>query len=262
MEELVRRASDHESKPELVRQALACCDVTSLETDDTPERIAGLAKRALNPTSGDVEAPHAAALCTWIHLLPAAKEVLSGSAVKLAAVAGDFPAGRTRLEDKIGEITAAVQTGADEIDAVMNRSAIENGLLEDAYEEVSAFRHAAPRLTLKVILETGELRSADLIRRAALVALAAGADMVKTSTGKAAWGASLEAAAVMLEVLRDFEEATGRAAGLKVAGGIRRTDQALSYMTLVAAALGPAALSPRRFRIGASALLDDLVKAL
>ena len=206
--------------------------------------------------------PHAAALCTWTRLLAPAKEVLEGSGVKTAAVAGDFPSGRAPVPEKMGEISEAISAGADEVDVVIDRSALHEGRFRDAYDEVVAFREAASEATLKVILETGELDGLDLVRRGALVALAGGADMVKTSTGKASRGASLDVAQVLLDALRDFEKATGRRAGLKVAGGIRRIDQAAHYAGLVRRAFGSDGFAPERFRIGASSLLDVIVKAL
>ena len=241
---------------------LACCDVTALEPDETPDRVARLAMRALAPMPGDASVPHAAALCTWPRLIDPARKILSGSEVRVAAVAGDFPAGRAPLKEKLAEITGARARGAQEIDAVMDRSALHEGRFKNAYEEVAAFRESASSATLKVILETGELRDFGLIRQAGLVALVGGADMVKTSTGKVTRGASLSAALVLLDALGDFRAATGVEAGLKVAGGIRRVDQALRYAALVRRERGPSGLVSERFRMGASSLLDQLVKAL
>ena len=185
-----------------------------------------------------------------------------GSQVKVASVAGDFPSGGGSLDDKVAEIRFALDAGAHEIDAVIDRGPLARGDKRAVYEEVVAFRETAGDATLKVIVESGALEDLGSIRRAAVVVMVAGADMVKTSTGKLAPGATPEAALVIAEAIKDFHAATGRPVGLKVAGGIRRSDQAHQYMALVSSELGDAWLDPARFRIGASALLDDLVAAL
>ena len=216
----------------------------------------------MRPSPRDDSLPHVAALCTWWHLAPEAVSSLLGSGVRVAAVAGDFPSGQAALADKVTEIESAVGDGADEIDAVINRETFLSGDERAVYEEIVAFRTAAAAARLKIILETGELESLDAIRHAALVAMAAGADMVKTSTGKMSPGATPEAALVMAEAVKDFNETTGKDVGLKVAGGVRSPEQAVTYIRLVDSVLGAEWAAPQRFRIGASSLLETLVTEL
>ena len=245
-----------------MRLAISCCDLTSLEEDDDRSKIVALAQRALQPVPGDPSVPRCAAVCTWSHLLEPALEILDGTDVKVAAVAGDFPSGRGPLSTKVAEITSALEAGADEVDAVIDRRPLDAGDTSAVFEEVAAFREAAGEATLKVIIETGALAGVDAIRRASLLAMAAGADMVKTSTGKSAPGATPAAALVIAEAITDFSAATQTRVGLKVAGGIRRSADALRYLRLVRSELGEGWMDPRRFRIGASSLLDDLVAGL
>lgn len=192
-------------------------------------------------------------------MIAPAAEVLRGSRVRIAAVAGDFPAGSASTDEKIREIEEAVASGAQEIDTVINRTMLQKGDFEAAYDEMVQLRRAADDTTLKVILEAGELEDFDVIRNASLVSLGAGADFIKTSTGKMTPGATLEAAVVMADAIKDFYAKTARPAGLKVAGGIRTSDDVLGYVHIVLDTLGDEWFAPERFRIGASSLLDDLV---
>ena len=182
--------------------------------------------------------------------------------MKVASAAADFPSARAPLADRLSEIEAARSWGADEIDAVADRELFLSGKDHDAYDELVAYRKASGPALLKVILETGELKDPTLIRRAALIAMAAGADMIKTSTGKTSPGATLEAAAVIALAVGDFHRETERAVGLKVAGGIRSADGALAYIELLRQILGKQWLDPALFRIGASSLLARLVEEL
>ncbi len=241
---------------------VTCLDLTSLEPTDTPERIAELCARARRPDPADPTVPPVAAVCVLPPLVPVAVEALSGSPVRVAAAAGGFPTAQGPLEARLAEIRGAVEDGADEVDVVLNRSPLLAGDPGAAFEELVASREAAGRARLKVILETGALETCAAIREAAMLAMAAGADFVKTSTGKVAPGASPPAALCMMQAAADFHAATGRAVGVKVSGGIRAADQALAYLALVEDALGPAWRTPERFRIGASALLDDLVRRI
>lgn len=200
-----------------------------------------------------------AAVCTWPRLIGDVLSVVRDSGVKAASVAADFPSGRAPREQRVEEIEAACAAGAEEIDAVIDRGAFLADGEEAVFADVQAYRAAAGRRPLKVILETGGLRDYRLIRSAAVAALAGGADMLKTSTGKTEAGATLPAAVVLADTLRDFHEVTGRAAGLKVSGGIRTAEDALRYVWVVERVLGSEWHTPRRFRIGASSLLDDLV---
>lgn len=203
-----------------------------------------------------------AALCTWTHLAGEAAQALEGSDVAVASVAGDFPAGLATTDVKVREIEAALAEGAHEIDTVLNRRSFLDGDDEAVYEELVSLREASGSAILKVILETGELQDLASIRRASLIALVAGADFIKSSTGKSTPGATPEAAVVMCDTIKDFYATTARAAGLKVAGGIRTAEDALLYMHIVRRVLGDAWLNPDRFRIGASSLLNDFVSRL
>ena len=241
---------------------MTCCDLTTLEPDDDAGRVRSLARKAIRPSDKDDSVPHVAALCTWWNLTHFAVQALGRSNVRVAAVAGDFPSGRRSLSDKLREVEAAVGDGAHEIDAVINRQMFLSGDLKGVFEEVVAMRTAVGAARLKVILETGELGSAAAIRRAALVAMAGGADMIKTSTGKTSPGATPEAALIMADAIEDFEETTGRRVGLKVSGGIRSADSAMTYMSLFREHRGETSLVPKLFRIGASSLLDAIVGEL
>ncbi len=239
--------------------AVRCCDLTTLEGADSPASVRQLASKAMRPAPLDHSIPHVAALCIYPRLVPAAVEALKGSAVAVASVATAFPSGQSALELRVAEIERAHAEGASEIDSVISRGALLAGDDTGVYEEVVAAKKACGDAHLKVILETGELGSYDRVRRASLIAMAAGADFIKTSTGKIAPAATLPVALVMAEAIRDFADFSGRRVGLKVAGGIRSAKDALRYLVLVHETLGAEWLTPERFRIGASSLLNDLL---
>ena len=239
--------------------AVRCCDLTTLEGADSPASVRQLASKAMRPAPLDHSIPHVAALCIYPRLVPAAVEALKGSAVAVASVATAFPSGQSALELRVAEIERAHAEGASEIDSVISRGALLAGDDTGVYEEVVAAKKACGDAHLKVILETGELGSYDRVRRASLIAMAAGADFIKTSTGKIAPAATLPVALVMAEAIRDFADFSGRRVGLKVAGGIRSAKDALRYLVLVHETLGTEWLTPERFRIGASSLLNDLL---
>jgi deoxyribose-phosphate aldolase len=215
-----------------------------------------LCARGIAPAPG---APSVAAICVYPNLVETAAAALAHSTVKVASVATAFPSGLSPLETKLRETVDAVSAGADEIDMVIDRSLFLAGRYDEVFDEIVAVRDACGRATLKVILEVGELGSYEAIRRACDIALAAGADFVKTATGKLPISSTPAIALVMCEAIRDYARQTGRDVGLKLAGGIRSTKSALGYLALVNETLGPAWLSPDRFRIGASSLLDDLL---
>jgi deoxyribose-phosphate aldolase len=192
-------------------------------------------------------------------LVPVARDALRGSPVRVASVATAFPSGQSSLETRIAEIQQAVADGAEEVDIVISRGAFLAGSAETVFEEVRLSKEAAGQAHVKAILETGELSTYDNVRRASLVALAAGADTIKTSTGKVSVSSTLPVALCMAEAIRDFADFTGREAGLKVAGGIRTAKEAIRYLVVVNETLGDAWLTPERFRIGASSLLNDLL---
>jgi deoxyribose-phosphate aldolase len=195
-------------------------------------------------------------------LVPVAVEHLRGTDVAVASVAGGFPSGLGPLDARLQEIREVASLGADEIDIVLNRSLFLGGRYAEAFEELVAAREAAGATHLKVILETGELGSYDRVRQASMLAMAAGADFIKTSTGKIGVNATLPTALCMLEAVRDFRATTGREVGVKVAGGVRRAKQAIQYLVVVHETLGMEWMRPERFRIGASSLLNDVLMQL
>lgn len=259
---LAKRSIKREAKVQGLTLAITCCDLTTLEGSDSPGKIRQLAAKAMRPAPGRSDVPHVAALCIYPRWVPLASELLSGSGVKVASVATAFPSGQVALDLRLQEIERAVAEGADEIDVVISRGAFLAGDGDVVFEEVAASKRAAGSAHVKVILETGELGSYDRVRRASLVAMAAGADTIKTSTGKIAPASTLPVALVMAEAIRDFHDHTGRAVGLKVAGGIRSSKDALRYLVIVKETLGDDWLTPDRFRIGASSLLNDLLMQL
>lgn len=238
--------------------AIRCLDLTSLDGSETPEEIEALCSKAVRPDPDDPSIPGVAAVVLYPVSVPVAARRLEGTSVKVASVAG-FPSGTEPIEEQLEEIRGAVASGADEIDIVLNRSAFLSVLREQAAEGIARSKEAAGSALLKVILEAGELGSDELIREASMLAMSAGADFLKTSTGKVGIGATEPAALSMMEAARDHHRQTGRAVGIKVSGGIRKAGQALRYMELLEEALGRDWLTPDRFRIGASSLLDDLV---
>jgi deoxyribose-phosphate aldolase len=256
---LAKRSIKKDSKLWALDLALRCCDLTTLEGVDSPGKIRQLAGKAKRPNPADPSIPHVAALCIYPRLVPVAVEALKGSGVKVASVATAFPSGQSSLAVRLQEVKEAVAAGADEVDIVISRGAFLAGDDEAVFEEVAASKDAAGDAHVKTILETGELGSYDQIRRASLVAMAAGSDVIKTSTGKISPAATLPAALVMAEAIRDFADATGREVGLKVAGGIRSSKDAIRYLVVVNETLGQEWLTPDRFRIGASSLLNDLL---
>ena len=248
--------------------AIRMVDLTTLEGADTPGRVRALSAKALRPDPADPSCPAVAAVCVYPAMVPVAAEVLRGSGVHVASVATGFPSGQVPLGVKIAEAEAAVATGADEIDMVINRGAFLSGRYLAVFEEIAAVREACdnasagrpgPRAHLKVILETGELETYDNVRRASVLAMAAGADFIKTSTGKVQPSATLPVTLVMLEAIRDFFAQTGRAVGMKPAGGIKTAKEAIAYLTVLYETLGPDWMTPDRFRFGASTLLNDLL---
>jgi len=256
---LATRSIKRESKLWALDLAIRCCDLTTLEGADSPGKIRHLAAKARRPAPGDPSVPPVAALCVYPRLVPEAVRELRGSGVKVASVATGFPSGQAPLEQRLDEVRWAVAQGADEIDMVISRGALLAGDHGAVVDEVALAKEACAGAKLKVILETGELGSLDLVREAALLAMSAGADTIKTSTGKTSRAATPVVTVVMAEVIRDFADLAGRAIGLKVAGGIRTAKEALRYLVIVHEILGGDWLTPDRFRIGASSLLNDLL---
>jgi deoxyribose-phosphate aldolase len=239
--------------------AIRMLDLTTLEGQDTPGKVRALCAKARRPDPADPSCPPVAAVCVYPDLVPAAKQALAGSGVHIASVATAFPSGRAALDVKIADTKDAVEAGADEIDMVIDRGAFLAGRYQLVFDEIVAVKEACGDSHLKVILETGELATYDNIRRASWLAMLAGADFVKTSTGKIQPAATLPGTLVMLEAVRDFRDATGRQVGVKPAGGIRTSKDAIKYLVLVNETAGDDWLHPDWFRIGASTVLNDLL---
>ena len=259
VETLKRRSIKKASKLWALDLAIRMMDLTTLEGRDTPGKIRALCAKAIHPQPGDPSIPSVAAVCLYPTLIPEAKDALKGSTVKVASVATAFPSGQTFRDIKIAEVKEAVAVGADEIDMVIDRGAFLSGDYASVFDEVVEIKDACGDAHLKVILETGELGTFDQVRRASILAMAAGADFIKTSTGKVQPAATLPVTLVMLEAIRDFEKATGRAVGMKPAGGIRTAKEAVQYLVVLYETLGPRWMTPDRFRFGASTLLNDVL---
>ncbi|RKN46909.1 deoxyribose-phosphate aldolase [Streptomyces hoynatensis] len=247
------------SKRLAIDLAISMVDLTSLEGADTPGRVRSLCGKALVPDPGVRDVPRVAAVCVYPDLVGVAVEALAGSEVAVASVATAFPSGRGPLEAKLADTRLAVAAGAAEIDMVIDRGAFLAGDYRRVFEEIVAVREACGGAHLKVILENGELVTYDNVRRASWLAMLAGADFVKTSTGKVAVNATPANTLVMLQAVRDFFRLSGRRVGVKAAGGIRTAKDAIRYLVLVNETLGEEWLTPRRFRLGASSLLNDLL---
>ncbi len=244
--------------------AIRMVDLTTLEGQDTPGKVRALAAKAMRPDPGDPTCPSTAAVCVYPDLVSTARQVLGTSGVHVASVATAFPSGRASLEVKLADVREAVAAGADEVDMVIDRGAFLSGRYRLVHDEIVAVREACARPNgrsahLKVIFETGELQTYDNVRRASWLAMMAGADFIKTSTGKVQPAATLPVTLVMLEAVRDFREQTGRMVGVKPAGGIRSTKDAIKYLVMVNEVAGPDWLDPDWFRFGASTLLNDLL---
>jgi deoxyribose-phosphate aldolase len=257
--ELGKRSIKKDSKLFALELAIRCMDLTTLEGGDTPGKVAALCSKALRPDPTDAHIPSVAAVCVYPNLVPTAVERVRGTSLKVASVATAFPSGQSPLEAKLDEVRWVVEQGADEVDMVIDRGAFLSGRYAKVYDEVVRVKEACGDVHLKVILETGELGTYDNVRRASLLAMAAGADFIKTSTGKLPSAATLPVALVMLEAIRDVHDETGRAVGFKPAGGIRTSKQAIQHLVLVHETLGPDWLTPDLYRLGASSLLNDVL---
>jgi deoxyribose-phosphate aldolase len=239
--------------------AISMVDLTTLEGADTPGKVRSLCAKAMHPDASDASVPHAAAVCVYGDLVAHAREALGSSPVRVAAVATAFPSGRASMKVKLLDVGEAIAAGADEIDMVIDRGAFLSGRIGQVFEEIVAIKEVCGPVHLKVILETTELVTYDNVRRASWIAMLAGADFIKTSTGKLTVSSTLPNALVMLEAVRDFAESTGRLVGVKVAGGIRTSKDALRYLVVVNETVGSAWLTSDLFRFGASSLLNDLL---
>lgn len=258
---LATRSIKTTAKQYAIDLAISMIDLTTLEGQDTPGKVRALCAKALRPDPSDRAVPQVAAVCVYPDLVATAVEALGGAhrTVKVASVATGFPSGRTSLAVKEADTRDAVAAAADEVDMVIDRGAFLAGRYGAVFDEIVAVKAAAGDAHLKVILETGELATYDNVRRASWLAMLAGGDFIKTSTGKVAPAATLPVTLVMLEAVRDFREATGRQVGVKPAGGIRTSKDAIKYLVLVNETAGDDWLDPDWFRLGASSLLNDLL---
>ncbi len=264
-----KRSIKKESKLAALILALLMCDLTTLEGADTPGKVLQLCGKARFPAAADfvsakkpIQVPSVAAVCVYPSLVAVAAKALAGSNVKVASVATAFPSGQGPLQGKILDTKFAVSEGADEIDMVINRSAFLSGDYQTVFDEIVEIKKACGAAHLKVILETGELGSYDRVRLAADIAIAAGADFIKTSTGKVTPGATLPVTLIMLQAIQDHYVKTGKKIGMKPAGGIRTAKQAIQYLCMVNETVGSAWLTPDLFRFGASVLVNDLLKQI
>ncbi|MEZ4308020.1 MAG: deoxyribose-phosphate aldolase [Polyangiaceae bacterium] len=258
---LGKRSIKKAAKDAGLKLAVSMMDLTTLEGKDSAGKVTQMCQKALHPHER-ADIPSCAAVCVYPKWVPTAKEALRGSTVKVASVATAFPSGLSPLPIKLDDVRRAVDFGADEIDMVIDRGAMLSGQHTLVFDEIAATKEACGQAHLKVILETGELGSYDVVRKASQIAMLAGADFIKTSTGKIQPAATPPVTLVMLEAIRDFYYSTGKIIGMKPAGGIRTAKQALHYLVLVKETLGDRWLTPDLFRFGASTLLNDVLMQL
>lgn len=265
---LATRSVKTTAKARALDLAVRLIDLTTLEGADTPGTVRSLCAKARRPDPEDPTCPQVAAVCLYPDLVPVAVEALRGTDIKVASVATAFPSGRARRAVKLADVVEAVLAGADEVDMVIDRGAFLSGRYGQVFDEIVAVREACHRVEgraakgpapLKVILETGELATYDNVRRASWLAMLAGADFIKTSTGKVSPAATPPVTLIMLEAVRDWFAVTGQVIGVKPAGGIRTAKDAIRYLVLVNETAGPDWLDPDRFRFGASSLLNDVL---
>ncbi len=256
---LNKRSIKKESKLQGLKLALSMIDHTTLEGKDSDGKVIQLCSKARTPYSPMPHLPAVAAVCVYPNRVATAKKALRGTSVKVASVATAFPGGMARLKDKLEDTRYAMEQGADEIDMVISRGEFLQGNYSYVFDEIAAVKEACGEAHLKVILETGELETYENVRKASDIAMYAGADFIKTSTGKIQPAATQPVTMVMLEAIRDFYRHTGQMVGMKPAGSIRKAKEALQYLVLVKETLGAAWLTPDRFRFGASSLTNDLL---
>lgn len=258
VEEIISKKFAQNNNREVYKRLYSCIDLTSLNATDTREDIWKFTEK-VNERDGASDVANVAAICVYPNFIETVKEALTAD-VKIASVAGGFPSSQTFTEVKIAETALAVASGADEIDIVLNLGFFLDENYEELSEEIDEIKHACREAKLKVILETGALKSAKNIMKASLLALYSGADFIKTSTGKGYEGATLEAAYVMCTAIREYTAKTGRKVGFKASGGISTTADAVKYYTIIKEVLGEEYLNNEYFRIGASRLADNLLE--
>ena len=256
---LATRSIKTTAKAWAIDTSISMVDLTTLEGADTPGKVRSMCAKAMRPDPSDPSAPPVAAVCVYPDLVETAVTALHGSPVQIASVATAFPSGRASLSTKLHDVRDAVAAGATEIDMVIDRGAFLAGRYLQVFDEIVATKAECGDAHLKVILETGELVTLDNVRRASWLALLAGGDFIKTSTGKVSPAATPPVALVMLEAARDFHDRTAELRGVKLAGGIRTTKEAVRYLVMVNEVAGDDWLTPALFRFGASSLLNDLL---
>lgn len=256
---LATRSIKKASKRAAIDLAISMVDLTTLEGADTPGKVRALAAKGRRPDPDHPDTPTVAALCIYPDMVATAVDALAGTSIGIASVATAFPTGRTSMAVRLADVAVAVDAGATEIDMVIDRGAFLSGRYGAVYDEIVAVKQACGDTRLKVILETGELATYDNVRRASWLALLAGGDFIKTSTGKIAPAATLPVTHVMLQAVRDWYDQTGERRAVKPAGGIRTSKDALRYLVAVNEVAGPEWLDPFYFRFGASSLLNDLL---
>ena len=249
-------AAEIGNDPEVISGLIRYLDLTTLNTTDTAESVSSLARKGIVPLVGD--GLNVAAVCVFPNRVQYVREILGSTGIHIASVAGGFPSGMTSAKVKLQEVRYAIEMGADEIDLVICRGDLLSGSEAAVYDEIAAGKEECGGLTLKVIIETCDLGSAEHVRLASMIALHAGADFIKTSTGKGAYGATPEHAVIMLNAIREFHDLTGKSAGFKASGGISDIGSALLYLSLVRCELGHSRIDPSTFRIGASSLLEAI----
>ncbi len=250
------------SKVHALKLALSMMDLTTLEGQDTPGKVRQLCQKGLHLHAAYPDLPHVAAICVYPALVGVARRALGDSGIRVAAVATAFPSGQASRQVKLADTRFAVAEGADEIDMVISRGAFLRGEYRFVFDEIAAVKAACGPAHLKVILETGELDTLDQVRRASLLAMHAGADFIKTSTGKVQPAATMPVTLVMLHAIRDYYQATGRMVGMKPAGGIATAKLAIQYLIMLRETLGQAWLTPEWYRFGASRLANDVLMQL
>jgi len=256
------RSIKNESKTEALHLVLSMIDLTTLEGQDTPGKVKQLCQKAIHLHDAMPGLPHVAAICVYPTMVGVAKRALADNDIKVASVATAFPSGMAPRQIKLEETRIAVEEGADEIDMVISRGAFLQGEYEFVFDEIAAIKEACGNAHLKVILETGELGTLDRVRRASVLAMHAGADFIKTSTGKIQPAATLPVTLVMLQAIRDFYYETGRMIGMKPAGGISSAKLAIHYLVMLKETLGNAWMTPEWYRFGASSLANDVLMQL
>lgn len=256
---LNKRSIKKESKVQALKLALSMVDLTTLEGKDSEGKVRQLCQKAKSPHPSISDIPSVAAVCVYPNMVRIAKESLRGTKINVASVASAFPSGMAPLPIRIEDTKYAVEEGADEVDMVITRGAFLEGEYNFVFDEIAAIKEACGDAHLKVILETGELHTYENVRLASDIAMEAGADFIKTSTGKISPAATQPVTLVMLEAIRDFYYKTNKMVGMKPAGGIRTAKQAIQYLVLVKETLGAAWLNNEYFRFGASSLANDLL---